>query len=139
MIKLIVLVLFLLNTDLENKVTKILNKEYNSEVVLVDTGRDDLNGRLYFITNTKDKVFIGKANSMHYTFDYMVLFNEHKEIKLVKVLVYRENYGGEIASNRWLKQFIGLRKPKPFVDAISGATISVYNIHQAINKLLLEI
>lgn len=139
MIKLIVIFLLLFNSNLENKVTKILNKEYSTDVIIVDTGRNDLRGRLYFITNTTDKVFIGKANSMHYTFDYMVLFNEHREIKLVKVLVYRENYGGEIASNRWLRQFIGLRKPKPFVDAISGATISVHNIHQAINKLLLEI
>jgi hypothetical protein len=69
----------------------------------------------------------------------MVLFDETKTIKLVKVLVYRENYGGEIGSKRWLRQFIGLDKPKPFVSAISGATISVHSIKNSINTLLTKL
>lgn len=139
MINILLTFFIIFNSSLENKTTKVLNKHYGSEVILIDTGRKDLRGKLYDLSNTNDKVFIGVANSMHYTFDYMVLFNSKKEIQLVKVLVYRENYGGEISSRRWLKQFIGLSKPKPFVDAISGATISVFNMHQSINKLLLDI
>ena len=69
----------------------------------------------------------------------MVLFDESKTIKLVKVLVYRENYGGEIGSKRWLRQFIGLNKPKYMVDAISGATISVHSMKMSINNLIKEL
>ena len=139
MINILLTLFIIFNSSLENKTTRVLNKHYKSEVILVDTGREDLRGKLYDVSNTNDKVFIGVANSMHYTFDYMLLFNSEKEIQLVKVLVYRENYGGEISSKRWLKQFIGLNKPKPFVDAISGATISVHNMHKAINTLLRDL
>jgi major membrane immunogen (membrane-anchored lipoprotein) len=69
----------------------------------------------------------------------MVLFDENKSIKLVRVLVYRENYGGEVGSRRWLKQWIGISKPKYMVDAISGATISVNSLKQSINTLLTKV
>jgi Na+-transporting NADH:ubiquinone oxidoreductase subunit NqrC len=51
-------------------------------------------------------------------------------------LIYRENYGGEIGSKRWLKQFIGMTEPKNYVDGISGATISVNSMKYSINKLI---
>jgi major membrane immunogen (membrane-anchored lipoprotein) len=61
-----------------------------------------------------------------------------------KVLVYREDYGGEIGSKRWLKQFTGkmynddLRYGDNIV-AISGATISVKSFTDAINNLLISL
>ena len=51
--------------------------------------------------------FIDKAPSKTDEFDYLVLFDENLIIKKAKVLMYREDYGGEIGSRRWLKQFIG--------------------------------
>ena len=58
-------------------------------------------------------------------------------------MVYREDYGGEIGSNRWLKQFAGKSINTDFsvgenVAAISGATISVYSMTHAVNELLSE-
>ena len=54
--------------------------------------------------------FVGKAPSKTDNFDYLVLFDNDQIIKKVKVLVYREDYGAEIGSKRWLKQFIGINK-----------------------------
>ena len=46
-----------------------------------------------------------KAPSMHYEFDYLIILGLDLKIIDSKVLVYRENWGGEIGSKRWLKQF----------------------------------
>jgi Na+-translocating ferredoxin:NAD+ oxidoreductase RnfG subunit len=55
--------------------------------------------------------------------------------------VYREEYGGEIGSSRWLRQFNGLSgtdrvSPKTNIDAISGATISVRSMTRSVDNLL---
>ena len=52
--------------------------------------------------------YVDKAPSKTAEFDYLVLFNKDLEIIHSKVLIYREEYGGEIGSKRWLKQFLGL-------------------------------
>ena len=88
--------------------------------------------------------FLGTAPSKTDTFEYLVLFDPDLIIKKVNVLVYREDYGGEIGSNRWLKQFIGIPKNTNLivgknVAAISGATISVYSMTNAINQLLIDL
>lgn len=128
-------IFLLLNWNLESKAEKHLTKYYDSEVILSE-GEPFYDGKIYRMLNNTDFVYIGKARSKFEAFDYMVLFDENKTIKLVRVLVYRENYGGEIGSKRWLRQFIGIDKPKYMVDAISGATISVHSMKTSINRLL---
>lgn len=132
---LIFYLLTLWNWNLETKAEKYLTKYYGKNTVLIES-IDFYDGKLYHVFDSTDFVYIGKARSKFEDFDFMVLFDETKTIKLVKVLVYRESYGAEIGSKRWLRQFIGLNKPKPFVDAISGATISVHSMKQSINTLL---
>jgi Na+-translocating ferredoxin:NAD+ oxidoreductase RnfG subunit len=96
-----------------------------------------------------DKNFIGyayvdKAPSKTDTFDYLILLDTDLIIKKTKVLAYREDYGGEIGSRRWLKQFIGktssdsLKYEKEII-AISGATISARAMTVAINTFLKNI
>ena len=56
-------------------------------------------------------------------------------------MIYREEYGGEIGSRRWLKQFIGKTQNDQFrygdnIDAIAGATISVRSMTNAMNDLM---
>ena len=86
--------------------------------------------------------YIGSAESKAATFDYLVLFDKELVITKTKVLVYREEYGGEISSKRWLKQFNGKSskseelKYNQDVIPISGATISVRAMTQSINDLL---
>ena len=87
--------------------------------------------------------FIGTAPSKTDTFEYLVVFDPSLIIKKVNVLVYREDYGGEIGSNRWLKQFVGKARSTDLtvgknIAAISGATISVYSMTNAVNQLLNE-
>jgi Na+-translocating ferredoxin:NAD+ oxidoreductase RnfG subunit len=88
--------------------------------------------------------YVSKAPSKTDRFDYLVLLDPELIILKTKVLVYREDYGGEIGSKRWLKQFTGkmynddLRYGDNIV-AISGATISVKSFTDAINNLLISL
>ncbi|GGH45733.1 FMN-binding protein [Mangrovimonas yunxiaonensis] len=99
-----------------------------------------------FFEIKKDEALLGyaymsNAPSKTDTFDYLVLFDANLIIKKTKVLAYREDYGGEIGSKRWLRQFEGKTTSdklvyKSNIVAISGATISVRSMTAAVNQLL---
>ena len=88
--------------------------------------------------------FADQAPSKTAKFDYLVIFDQEWTVLNSKVLVYREEYGGEIGSKRWLKQFLG-KTPNDRVDmetnidAISGATISVRSMTLAVDNLFQSI
>ena len=77
-------------------------------------------------------VSIPKEGESEY-FDYFILFDKEKSVQVVKVFNYQATHGYEITAKGWLKQFMGYNGTKPLqvdknIDAISGATISVYAI-----------
>lgn len=85
--------------------------------------------------------FVDQAPSKTAQFDYLVIFNPNLEIIHSKVLIYREEYGGEIGSKRWLEQFTGKTgkdrvSHETNIDGISGATISVRSMTTSMDKLL---
>lgn len=140
--------------QLEKKIHKEIEKtfgtsEYNLSSVPIP---DELNGdlrtpiekRLLRIDSSAELlgyVYVDSAPSKTAEFDYMVVFNPSVEIIHAKVLIYREEYGGEIGSKRWLRQFFGKGgkdrvSPESNIDAISGATISVRSMTLAMDNLL---
>jgi hypothetical protein len=134
--RLLLILILTFSNFAEKRAYKVLGKYYENEVILLKTNSNVPNGTLYEVAGKTDKVYIGYSPSKFDDFDYMVVFDSSNKIKLVRVLIYRENYGGEIGSKRWLKQFIGMTEPKNYVDAISGATISVNSMKYSINKLI---
>lgn len=89
-------------------------------------------------------LYLGEAPSMKRKFDYIVMFNTDLTIKKSKVLIYREEHGKQIGSQRWLKQFIGLSiMDNPIygedIDAISGATISAASMTKAVANVLISL
>ena len=85
--------------------------------------------------------FIGTAPSKTDSFEYLVLLDKDLIIVKAKVLIYREDYGGEIGSKRWLSQFISKDQNSVLgygeeISAISGATISVKSMTASINHFL---
>lgn len=85
--------------------------------------------------------YVSKAPSKTDEFDFLVLLDKDLIVLKTKVLVYREDYGGEIGSKRWLKQFIGKTENDDLrygdnIVAISGATISVRSMTNAMNNFL---
>lgn len=82
---------------------------------------------------------INVAPSKVDTFTYMTLFEPDGAIRNVTILVYRENYGGEIASKRFLRQYVGKKAGENMeyskdIDGISGATLSVRSLNHALNQ-----
>jgi len=85
--------------------------------------------------------YFGQAYGKADYFDFIVIFDNDLLISKIKILVYREDHGGEVGSRRWLKQFIGTTantqlKYQEDIAAISGATISAKSITNQVNKLL---
>ena len=86
-------------------------------------------------------IYLAQAPSKTAEFDYMIMLDPSLVVIKAKVLIYREEYGGEIGSKRWLKQFVGKTHNDHLsygdnVIAISGATISVRSMTNAMNNFL---
>jgi Na+-translocating ferredoxin:NAD+ oxidoreductase RnfG subunit len=150
---------FTIPEKLSKKADKVITKFYEiedftkgaiavSEVVNSETQSEFGDENLFSILANEKLLgygYIGNAPSKTATFDYLVLFDAQFNITKSKVLIYREEYGGEIGSMRWLRQFTGkspasseLRYNEDIIP-ISGATISVRSMTRAINELLQSI
>lgn len=139
------------NASLVKKMRKVVAQSFSDGQLQLEPVSDQLNftnGHLYPVLTTGQGLlgyaFLGYAPSKTDTFDYLVVFDSEFIIKNIKVLVYREDYGGEIGSKRWLRQFVGKDPEASFeygqnIAAISGATISVQSMTRAVNSLLSNI
>jgi len=117
-----------------NNITKLLPSKFEEDNFFQIHNSNQLLGYAY----------VSKAPSKTDQFDYLVLLDNELVVLKAKVLVYREDYGGEIGSKRWLKQFIGKTQNDDLrygdnIMAISGATISVRSMTNAVNNLLQSI
>ncbi|MBL6663118.1 MAG: FMN-binding protein [Flavobacteriales bacterium] len=113
----------------ELTVQKQFNIDYSKSAI-------DLSPNYYELT-TNDSIIgymcLQQAPSKHDMFDFLAIYSRDMELLKLQILAYRENYGGEIANKRWLKQF--LTRPSEKVQAISGATISVESMKMVVSSL----
>lgn len=149
---------FGLPKNLNKKVTKELQKTFEIESFEMNSIKisEELNTSLptkvtednfYTLTHAGHFLgyaFIDQALSKTAKFDYLVVFDADLKLIHAKVLIYREEYGGEIGSKRWLKQFLGKTAGdrvdyEKNIDGIAGATISVRSMTNAIDDLLQSI
>ena len=146
---------FGLPKNLEKRVQKEIEKTFEiaefswQAVTIPSTLNNQLPAKItadnFYRINNNDQLlgyaFIDKAPSKTAEFDYLVVFDANLVVVNSKVLIYREEYGGEIGSKRWLKQFLGKTggdrlDPRTNIDGISGATISVRSMTKAMDNLL---
>ena len=85
--------------------------------------------------------YLSQAKSKHDVYDFVVLYDKDLEIKKSKILIYRENYGRQVGSQRWLRQFIGMKPGETFnygedIAAVSGATITATSMTRAVQNSL---
>lgn len=96
----------------------------------------DLNANYYEIIKSDSVIgyaCLQQAPSKHDKFDFLAIYSPSMQLQKLRVLTYRENYGGEIANKRWLKQFLSRKTDD--IQAISGATISVESMKMAVASL----
>lgn len=117
----------------------IVNDELNEKLPAKIT--DDNFYKLFEDDSLMGYAFIDQAPSKTANFDYLVVFDTDLKIIHSKILIYREEYGGEIGSKRWLKQFLGKTggdhvSHESNIDGIAGATISVRSMTISMDNLL---
>lgn len=134
------------------KAEKEINKTFEvSQTRLAPVLSQDVTGieqkRMFRVTSNENLLgyaYLGEAPSKTDTFEYLVVFDVDFAVKKTKVLVYKEDYGGEIGSKRWLNQFLNKTPDDRFayrqnIAAISGATISVKSMTEAMNTLMISL
>jgi electron transport complex protein RnfG len=80
----------------------------------------------------------------HEPITFGVLTDKDGRVVRIEVMAYREAYGAEVRSQRFLRQYQGrtltdLDQPSGDVDAISGATISCNSTRRAVKRALQQI
>jgi hypothetical protein len=136
--------------DTEVKKIPIKIDDKTADELQIDTGKNfilksgnEILGYL-FVRRTKGCVIGGCSNSgeqafskeligeRYEHFDYMLILNKDLSVKKVKILVYDGEYGYEVGSKLWLRQFIGYSGGNleygRDIQALSGATISAQSI-----------
>ena len=135
----------------EKKVLKVLEKVWPGEVAMWKpvpgfSTSDDMTNLYKIEVSGDSKGFMAIANapSRFDRFDYLLVVDNELSVVAVEILEYREDYGGEIASTRWLKQFKGKTADDQFklnddVVGISGATLSCRSASTHFKKILLHL
>ena len=158
MIKFFVLGLFICSNSINDRMAKMIQKEVEKtfEIESFDTApillSEEFNvetpikvdgTNFVSIKNNEELIgyyYVGKGFGKADYFDFIVIFNPELIVAKVKVLVYREDHGGEIGSKRWLKQFEGKTSEEALnynnIVAISGATLSARSITEEMNKAM---
>ena len=104
-----------------------------SEIELA-AGKFKNNGIYLLVSADETLGYLVFASSMgrYETFEYMVVYNPGLSVKEIDILNYTSSHGGEIASQKWLKQFVGYEgkhlKYGSDIDAITGATYSAVSL-----------
>ena len=129
------------------RMVKIALKE--KDVTLVEkVDVSDFLGRTYPLVVYRFSKVVGddfyavftQAKGRYDMFDYLIAVNLEFAIKKIRVLKYRSEHGGEVASKKWLEQFenysSGELRYKKEISALSGATISANSIVADVPKVL---
>ena len=104
--------------NIQKKVDKAINETFQTESFSLNTVSITpevlkilpsafVKDHLFEITNSNTLLgyaYVSKAPSKTDDFDYLVLLDTDLIVLKTKILIYREDYGGEIGSKRWLKQ-----------------------------------
>ena len=103
--------------------------------------RDELN--LWTITDEDSLKYyalldnvIGKTMPI----SFLCIFDNSGKVQHSSVIKYREPYGGEVGSRKWLDQFLTYTDSSSYkvgkdISGISGATLSVNSLTKGIHKL----
>ena len=93
-----------INKKADKEIKKVFSIDnYQLERAINQNFEDFLSKRLLSIISNNQKIgyaYLGTAPSQTKYFDYIVIFDDNLTIQSIKILVYREDYGGEIGSKR---------------------------------------
>jgi Na+-translocating ferredoxin:NAD+ oxidoreductase RnfG subunit len=126
------------------KFHKELSKYYGIESIKTTkieyiSDKNDLFFNVFNADADMGLVVLTTAKGRYDNFDFMIIYNTNYEIELIKILVYRSDYGAEITAKRWLSQFYSKQKDSlkygSDIQAISGATFSASSLTKNVNRI----
>jgi hypothetical protein len=96
--------------------------------------------RLVDDTSILGYLVVSAAKGRFELFDFMMIYTSELEVVEVRVLVYRSEFGSQVSSKGWLKQFYGFPPEEGIqygsqIDALSGATFSAKSLTSNVNRL----
>lgn len=114
--------------NIQGKYFKVENSEKFDTIKYVYIGRVN-SCRAGGCSNSNEKL---ETEKYEY-FDYFIFLDNNQNVKTVRIFNYQATHGQEITSKGWLNQFTNYNGKTDLevgknIDAISGATISVYAI-----------
>ncbi|MFC2104134.1 hypothetical protein ACFLS4_02125 [Bacteroidota bacterium] len=130
--------------EVSKKFEKEISKHFESEIIRkVKINELSNNNELFFSVYNGEKkiglVVLTSTKGRFDKFDYMIIYNTEFEIELIRILVYRSEYGSEITAKRWLSQFYTKKEDSlkygSDIQAISGATFSASSLTKSINRI----
>lgn len=138
------------------KLREVENAEWKEipvpEAILVS---NPFQGKFLILSGHNKYIYVGRVNSCRQGgcsnpfetlsietpeyFDYLIVFDSGLSVQQVKVYNYQATHGQEVSNKGWLKQFQGYDGGRSLtvgksIDAISGATVSVYGITNDIQE-----
>lgn len=85
-------------------------------------------------------VLIANGMGRYDEFTFLVLTDKEQVTRMVRVINYISDHGGEISSKKWLDQFVGYKggslKYGEDIQAISGATYSASSVTHRMNEIM---
>lgn len=130
--------------ELDKKVKKEIAKHFGiGHFIAVEisdiSNENDVFFRVYNGESNLGFAVLTCAKGRFDKFDHVMIYNTKYELELIKILVYRSDYGSEITAKRWLSQFYGKKEGElkygSDVQAISGATISALSLTENVNRI----
>ncbi|PLX18704.1 MAG: hypothetical protein C0597_05940 [Marinilabiliales bacterium] len=130
--------------EMNKKFEKELEKHFSSDKIVLSKIEEisDEQDIFFKLLNQGAEVGIAvltEAEGRFDKFDYMIIYDTNLQIELIKILVYRSQYGSEITAKRWLSQFYDKQndslKYGSDIQAISGATFSASALTKNINRI----
>jgi hypothetical protein len=126
------------------KFQKELAKHFDGESIFTQENKSLSNDNDLFMDIYKGNEKLGlvvltSAKGRYDKFDYMIVYDLNCKVELIKILVYRSDYGSEITARHWLKQFYTKKEDSlkygSDIQAISGATFSAISLTKNINRI----
>lgn len=144
--------------NLKREIQKLSGTE-STDLVEFQVNTGSIQGKFFTFSdqnNSKKYLYVGRVNSCRAGgcsnpalpasgletsefFDYFVVFEDNITVQQVRIYNYQATHGQEVTNKGWLKQFQGYNGERHLnvgknIDAISGATVSVYALTNDIQE-----
>lgn len=124
----------------------LVESELSEEGKYIYLVSNEMGDIAYLILSTTSACVFGGCNTNHSNnaleqddIHFYVIIDIKGQVKEVRIIDFESNYGYEVSSKSWLKQFVGISTGdfslEDNIDGITGATVSCKSMISAMNSM----